>query len=52
MKPEEVLEGEIPSTNPADFRIKRKDPWGNEIGWSDGAMFYKSKPQFELPPDD
>lgn len=36
--PGDVVEGEIPSTNPNDFKARRKDEWGNRIGWRDGQM--------------
>ena len=51
MRPEDVVEGEVPSTNPAEYRIKRKDAWGNEIGWREGVMFYKNEPSFDSPAD-
>jgi hypothetical protein len=38
VKESELVDGELPSTNPADFKVKRKDAWGNAIGWRDGRM--------------
>ena len=38
LRPEDVADGELPSTNPADLRVARKDAWGNKIGWRDGRM--------------
>ena len=37
-KVDDLADGELPSTNPADFKVKRKDAWGNTIGWRDGVM--------------
>ena len=34
----DLAEGELPDTNPAGFRTRRKDDWGNRIGWKDGRM--------------
>ena len=34
----DLAEGELPNTNPADYKVRRKDAWGNKIGWSGGRM--------------
>lgn len=39
LKSHELAEGEIPSTNPADFKYKKTDAWGNKIGWYNGRMW-------------
>jgi len=52
LRPEEVADGEIPSTNPAMYRMKKKDAWGNRIGWRDGVMYYEDEPSFDLREDD
>ncbi|ORY35380.1 hypothetical protein BCR39DRAFT_509164 [Naematelia encephala] len=51
LRPEDLAEGEVPSTNPADFKVKEKDQWGNKIEWKNGRMFYveEGDPTFELP---
>jgi hypothetical protein len=47
LKPEDLAEGEVPTTNPADFKIKEEDAWGNKISWrEDGRMFYVEDPVF------
>ena len=51
-KEEDMAEGEIPPTNPAEFKVKRKDAWGNTIGWRDGTMFYADEPKFDSAPDE
>ena len=51
IKPEDLAEGELPSTNPADLVVKRKDAWGNAIGWREGRMFYQEEPKWEVPDD-
>jgi hypothetical protein len=38
-KSHELAEGEIPSTNPADFKYRKADAWGNKIGWYNGRMW-------------
>ncbi|KAK4686644.1 hypothetical protein P7C73_g3490, partial [Tremellales sp. Uapishka_1] len=48
LQAKDVMEGEIPSTNPADFKVKKKDPWQNKIGWYQGKMYYEEDPSFEL----
>lgn len=49
LKPTDLAEGEIPSTNPADFELKEEDEWGNKIGWrDDGRMYYLEDPTFGL----
>ena len=49
LKPEDLGQGEIPSTNPADFEVRGEDEWGNKIGWTDtGEMYYEEEPTFEL----
>jgi hypothetical protein len=34
----DVAEGEVPDTNPAGFKVKRRDAWGNKVGWRNGIM--------------
>ena len=48
LKPEDLADGEIPNTNPAEFVEKKKDAWGNRIGWRDGRMYYHDEPKFIL----
>ncbi|RSH81411.1 hypothetical protein EHS25_006943 [Saitozyma podzolica] len=48
LKSHELAEGEIPSTNPADFKYRKADAWGNKIGWYNGRMFYEEDPTFDL----
>ena len=48
LKPKDLAEGELPNTNPAEFEVKKKDAWGNRIGWRDGQMFYHEEPTFVL----
>ena len=38
LKPSEVAEGELPNTNPAEYTVRRRDAWGNKIGWWEGRM--------------
>lgn len=38
LTPADVAEGEIPSTNPNDFKQKKRDPYGNKIGWRNDQM--------------
>jgi len=51
LAPGDVAEGEVPDTNPAGFQEKRKDAWGNRIGWRDGRMYYDDEPEFALKDD-
>ncbi|WWC63119.1 uncharacterized protein I303_105719 [Kwoniella dejecticola CBS 10117] len=53
----EGLEGELPDTTPAGFKLKEEDEWGNKIGWYDNGsgvkeMYYLEEPVFELRDDD
>lgn len=50
LKEEDVAEEEIPTTNPAEYKVKRKDAWGNTIGWREGGMFYVDDPSFDTAP--
>jgi hypothetical protein len=38
----DLAEGEVPNTNPADFKVKKRDAWGNKIGWYGGRMWVRS----------
>ena len=48
LRAEDLADGEVPITNPADFKVKKTDAWGNKIGWREGIMFYVEEPQFFL----
>ena len=49
LKEHDLAPGEIPSTNPDDYEVKREDDFGNKIGWTDtGEMYYEEEPTFEL----
>lgn len=51
MKPEDLADGELANPNPAEFKVRREDAWGNKIGWRDGVMYYKEEPNFDNVPD-
>lgn len=38
LREDDVREGEVPNTNPADYVVKRKDAFGNRVGWRNGVM--------------
>lgn len=39
LKEEDVAEGEIGDNNPNGYKVKKKDAWGNRIGWYEGRMY-------------
>jgi hypothetical protein len=38
LRSDEVADGEVPDTNPANYREKKKDAWTNRIGWYEARM--------------
>lgn len=38
LRPDDVAEGEVPDTNPANYEVRSRDDWGNKIGWHEGRM--------------
>jgi hypothetical protein len=52
LRPGEVAEGELGDTNPAEYKVKRKDAWGNKIGWMDGRMCVLSPHGWNRKPAD
>ncbi|ORX38667.1 hypothetical protein BD324DRAFT_375833 [Kockovaella imperatae] len=48
LRPEDLADGEVPNTNPAEFVQKKEDAWANKIGWRDGQMYYHEEPKFTL----
>ena len=50
LKDTDLVAGEVPSTNPADFEVKVEDDFGNKIGWTNRyEMYYKDDdPKFEI----
>jgi hypothetical protein len=38
LKSHELVEGELPDTNPANYTMRTEDDFGNKIGWWNGRM--------------
>jgi hypothetical protein len=38
LRTQDLADGEVPDTNPANYTIRTEDEWGNKIGWWNGRM--------------
>lgn len=38
LRPGDLADGELGDTNPANFKERKRDAWGNKIGWYEGRM--------------